>query len=327
MGTFKQFCQQEPLQEGIMSRVTSFFKKPKKAEKPQLVPTKKSNAYRTHDDIDPADVPVFKPSFGTKKEDELDEVSKYQKDPNITHYKSGKGNKSSGVANSKDGWSTDMRQRNTRLNKNLPDGLSNKREMKAAVKGDKSKAEYHSTASFKRFRKESEGLTKQLKSKGYSGPRVGDDNHLTFTKRDDKKNQVLVDIPGKEYHTMSNGVAVNVKHLNKGELKKFKKEDHSLQPKGFKDKLARSTRANELKKKGYATDADRKVALQDKKKFIRMGEESKNDPSLDTSRNEHGYGLNRKIKKVKAHLPGANKPKWLHYSDQSQARYKKRMSK
>lgn len=131
MGSFKQFCQREPLEEGLVSAVKKIFS-PKKnvSSRPQTMVTKKSDAYRTHDDIDPDDIPVFKSSL----------------------------------------------------------------------------------------RKEDEGLTKQMKAKGYSGPKVGDDRHLTFTKKDDNKNQVLVDIPGQEWHAMKDGIVTKV-----GSFKSFRK--------------------------------------------------------------------------------------------------------
>lgn len=82
MGSFRQFCQQEPLQEGLLSRVTSFFKKPKKTkERPTDVETSKTRSYRTYNDIDPADVPTFKPSFSVKKEEELEEGRSRKKIP------------------------------------------------------------------------------------------------------------------------------------------------------------------------------------------------------------------------------------------------------
>jgi hypothetical protein len=87
-------------------------------------------------------------------EDELDEVSKFQKDPEVTSYRSGKGKTPAKLDRDYgDGMTstTNMKQRNTRQLKRYPDGISNKREMKAIVKRNKTKADYHSKTSHKRY--------------------------------------------------------------------------------------------------------------------------------------------------------------------------------
>jgi hypothetical protein len=214
MGSFKQFCQQEPLEEGLVSAVKKIFSPKKKnvSSRPQTAVGKK-DAYRTHDDIDPDDIPVFKPSFNVRKEEEIQEgnplTSRKIKKASASSSKSGKFAK------------VDYYTK----------------------KNDDKNIQYTS----KKFRKEDEGLTKQMKAKGYSGPKVGDDRHLTFTKKNDKNNQVLVDIPGKEWHAMKDGIVTKV-----GSFKSFRKDvkegrariDSSKAESGINRKVRKSLKKN-----------------------------------------------------------------------------------
>lgn len=76
--SFKNFLQNGPINEGLFSNL--FGNGKKKPERPQTAVGKNKDAYRTHDDIDPDDVPVFKPSFTVKKEDEEIEESRARLD-------------------------------------------------------------------------------------------------------------------------------------------------------------------------------------------------------------------------------------------------------
>jgi ribosomal protein S21 len=174
--SFKNFLQNGPINEGLFSNL--FGNGKKKPERPQTAVGKNKEAYRTHDDIDPDDIPVFKPSFTVKKEEEIEEGEP------LTNRKI----KKASVTSSKTG---------------------NFAKVDHYVKSNDERNVAYTTKNFKKTVKE-EGLTKQMRQKGYNGPRVGDDRHLTFTKKGNKNDQVLVDLPGKEWHAMKDGVVKKV---------------------------------------------------------------------------------------------------------------------
>lgn len=320
---FKQFCQEEYISEGILSRITSFLKKPKKTPRPQLIPTKTKDAYMTHDDVDPKDVPVFKPSFNVKKEEEdLDESRKRMRTkqperPGVKLQGTGKkgqigsenrkirgahndaGNEKFNYYKNAHGY---RKQAPPKVNEDLDEGLTNQnRKVERSFANDKktgtktpsktrhymldrskryasrtfsgkvpappkvtkvgyvSQSKVSSKAKdpkrlpesesygvtkkatpgekrlkdgndkkefltkFKEFRKTNKQVQSEVEIPGYTGPKVGDDQHLTFTKKNNKKNQVLVDIPGKEWHAMNGGVVTKVGKVAGQKFKAFRK--------------------------------------------------------------------------------------------------------
>jgi hypothetical protein len=54
---------------------------------------------------------------------------------------------------------------------------------------------------------------------GYSGPEIGADGHKTFTNRVNPEIQILVDLPGNEWHLMVKGVVHVVGKLNDESLR------------------------------------------------------------------------------------------------------------
>jgi hypothetical protein len=63
-----------------------------------------------------------------------------------------------------------------------------------------------------------------LKNHGYSSPQPGDDGHTTFTNKKDEFNQILIDVPGGEWHHMTKGVITKVGELKGDSLEQYLNE-------------------------------------------------------------------------------------------------------
>jgi hypothetical protein len=74
---------------------------------------------------------------------------------------------------------------------------------------------------FQKFLRESldPKVSNVLKQFGYGHPQPGDDGHTTFTKG--SGDQMLIDVPGNEWHHMINGVIKKVGNLSDGSLRRF----------------------------------------------------------------------------------------------------------
>ena len=60
--------------------------------------------------------------------------------------------------------------------------------------------------------------TALLNAHGYRGPETGADGHKTFTNRRNNDAQILLDLPGNEWHLMYCGVVQTVGKLNDNSL-------------------------------------------------------------------------------------------------------------
>ena len=60
--------------------------------------------------------------------------------------------------------------------------------------------------------------TALLNAHGYRGPETGADGHKTFTNRTNNDAQILLDLPGNEWHLMYCGVVQTVGKLNDNSL-------------------------------------------------------------------------------------------------------------
>jgi len=68
---------------------------------------------------------------------------------------------------------------------------------------------------------ESPTLDDRMKAHGYGNPQKGVDGHVTFTSRSNANNQMLVDVPGDEWHHMVKGVINKVGKLEGPSLEKY----------------------------------------------------------------------------------------------------------
>jgi hypothetical protein len=58
-----------------------------------------------------------------------------------------------------------------------------------------------------------------LKQHGYENPQKGDDGHITYSKN--PADQILIDVPGKEWHHMVKGVVKIVGNIKDDSLERF----------------------------------------------------------------------------------------------------------
>ena len=61
-----------------------------------------------------------------------------------------------------------------------------------------------------------------LKQHGYENPQKGDDGHITYTKN--PADQMLIDVPGKEWHHMVKGVVKIVGSIKDDSLPEYFKK-------------------------------------------------------------------------------------------------------
>jgi hypothetical protein len=61
----------------------------------------------------------------------------------------------------------------------------------------------------------------RMKKFGYSGPQQGTHGHTTFTKENDPADQMLVDVPGGEWHHMTKGVVNHIGKMDDDSLEQY----------------------------------------------------------------------------------------------------------
>lgn len=61
----------------------------------------------------------------------------------------------------------------------------------------------------------------RMKQHGYGDPQPGADGHITFTNTKDANDQMLIDIPGGEWHHMTKGVINKVGDLDNSSLEDY----------------------------------------------------------------------------------------------------------
>lgn len=67
----------------------------------------------------------------------------------------------------------------------------------------------------------SKSVVSRMKEYGYGNPEPGAHGHTTFTNENDPSDQMLVDVPGGEWHHMVKGVVNVIGHMDDGSLEKF----------------------------------------------------------------------------------------------------------
>lgn len=70
-------------------------------------------------------------------------------------------------------------------------------------------------------KRESKSVDAIMASHGYGAPQRGAKGHITFTKEKNPDDQMLVDVPGGEWHHMTKGVINKIGHLNDGSLDEY----------------------------------------------------------------------------------------------------------
>lgn len=70
-------------------------------------------------------------------------------------------------------------------------------------------------------KRESPEVDAQMQKHGYGSPQPGDDGHITFTNKKDEFNQILIDVPGGEWHHMTKGVIIKVGELKDDSLEQY----------------------------------------------------------------------------------------------------------
>ena len=73
--------------------------------------------------------------------------------------------------------------------------------------------------------RESKAVDERMKSHGYGNPQPGADGHITFTKETDDNDQMLIDVPGGEWHHMTKGVINKVGQLDDDSLETYLKHE------------------------------------------------------------------------------------------------------
>ena len=69
--------------------------------------------------------------------------------------------------------------------------------------------------------RESKGVDDRMKAHGYGDPQPGADGHITFTSKTNPADQMLIDVPGGEWHHMTKGVINKVGDLTGDSLESY----------------------------------------------------------------------------------------------------------
>jgi hypothetical protein len=64
-------------------------------------------------------------------------------------------------------------------------------------------------------------LDTMMANHGYGRPAVGADGHITYTNKEDSNDQMLIDVPGGEWHSMTKGKVSQKGSLKDGSLEKY----------------------------------------------------------------------------------------------------------
>lgn len=64
-------------------------------------------------------------------------------------------------------------------------------------------------------------LDARMADHGYSRPAVGADGHITYTNKEDQEDQMLMDLPGKEWHHMIKGKVTEKGSMTDDSLEKY----------------------------------------------------------------------------------------------------------
>ena len=69
--------------------------------------------------------------------------------------------------------------------------------------------------------RESKDVDTRMKKHGYGNPQPGVEGHITFTKTTNSSDQMLLDIPGGEWHHMTKGVINKIGQMDDDSLEKY----------------------------------------------------------------------------------------------------------
>ena len=70
-------------------------------------------------------------------------------------------------------------------------------------------------------KRESKEVDDRLKKRGYGNPQPGAEGHITFTKQTDDDDQILIDVPGGEWHHMTKGVINKIGPMDNDSLETY----------------------------------------------------------------------------------------------------------
>lgn len=69
--------------------------------------------------------------------------------------------------------------------------------------------------------RESKDVDARMKKHGYGNPQPGVEGHITFTKTTNVSDQILLDIPGGEWHHMTKGVINKIGQMDDDSLEAY----------------------------------------------------------------------------------------------------------
>lgn len=64
-------------------------------------------------------------------------------------------------------------------------------------------------------------LDTMMANYGYGRPAVGAEGHITYTSKEDKSDQMLIDLPGNEWHHMVHGKVTSKGSMKDDSLEKY----------------------------------------------------------------------------------------------------------
>lgn len=69
--------------------------------------------------------------------------------------------------------------------------------------------------------KDPDDMDTRLADHGYEIPQQGTGGHITYTSRNNSEEQMLIDVPGGEWHHMTKGVVNKIGKMNDGSLEDY----------------------------------------------------------------------------------------------------------